>query len=122
MKRQIISPAKITRPSIARVFPRKRLFRLIDNNRTGKAIWICGPPGAGKTTLIGSYIESRKLPCILYQVDEGDNDIPTFFHYLGIAAKEIDSRKRKPLPHLTPEYSLGINTFTRRYFEDFFSR
>ena len=55
-------------------------------------------------------------------MDEGDNDISTFFHYIGVAAKRLNLGKKKPLPHLTPEYRLGIGTFTRRYFEDLFGR
>jgi ATP/maltotriose-dependent transcriptional regulator MalT/DNA-binding SARP family transcriptional activator len=85
-------------------------------------IWVSGPAGSGKTTLISSYIETRKIPCFWYQVDEGDADPATFFYYMGQAAKKASPRKKKSLPLLTPEYLQGIPTFTHRYFENLSDR
>ena len=93
--------SKITRPIPVRVSQRKRLFRLLDRLRKQPIIWISGPPGCGKTTLVSSYIEARKIPCLWYQVDQGDEDIATFFYYMGLAAKKATPRKRKSLPLLT---------------------
>lgn len=114
--------SKITRPTLTGVFPRKRLFGLLDRLRKQPLIWISGPPGCGKTTLVASYIETRKLPCLWYQVDTGDADPATFFYYLGQAAKRASPQFRKPLPLLTPEYLQGIPIFTQRYFEELFRR
>lgn len=114
--------SKVARPILTGVFPRKRLFGSIDRLRKQPVIWISGPPGCGKTTLVSNYIETRKIPCLWYQVDEGDSDPATFFYYLGQAAKRASPRKRKPLPLLTPEYLQDIPTFTFRYFEKLYSR
>ena len=113
---------KVTRPTLPDVFPRKRVFKLLDDSRKRPIIWVSGPPGCGKTTLIGSYIEFHKIPCLWYTLDEGDSDPATFFYYMGKAAKKAAPRTRKPLPLLTPEYLPGISTFTVRYFEDICSR
>ncbi|MCF8037382.1 MAG: hypothetical protein K9K62_10960 [Desulfobacteraceae bacterium] len=116
-----MSLAKISRPRVQKVLQRRRLSRLLDETRACRATWVCGPGGSGKTTFIASYIEENQLPCIWYQIDEGDSDIAAFFYYLGLAGKSL-SREKKDLPLLTPEYALGISTFTRRYFEELFDR
>ena len=95
---------------------------MLDGMRERPIIWISGPAGSGKTTLVSSYFEARKLPCLWYQMDEGDTDLATFFYYLGQAAKKVAPRKHKPLPLLTPEYRQGIPTFTRRYFQNLYER
>ena len=122
MRQRQLSIAKITRPRITGVYERKRLFKLLDQGRASPIVWISGPAGSGKTTLVGSYLDARNLSCLWYQVDEGDGDIATFFYYLGLAAKKAAPRFRKLLPLLTPEYAFGIPVFTRRFFEELFSR
>lgn len=114
--------AKITFPKIDGVFPRERLFRLIDKGRNKPLTWISAPAGSGKTTLAASYLNSRKLPCFWYRVDEVDADIATFFYYMSLAVKMVDPGNKKPLPLLTPEYHQNIPIFARRYFEDLYSR
>ncbi|MFZ3064518.1 MAG: BTAD domain-containing putative transcriptional regulator [Nitrospirota bacterium] len=117
------APAKITQPRlIENIYSRKRLFSVLDNALKKPVIWITAQGGAGKTTLITSYIKEKKLPCLWYQIDSGDGDIASFFHYMGIAARYAVPRKKTPLPHLTPEYLGGLPVFTRNYFRELFSR
>lgn len=106
-----IALAKLTRPSARGALQRERLFHAIERGREKKVIWITGPAGSGKTTLVASYFDFRKTRCLWYQIDAGDADLATFFYYLGRAAKHAAPRNRKPLPLLTPEYLLGIPVF-----------
>ncbi|MEO0249957.1 MAG: hypothetical protein ABIN58_10610, partial [candidate division WOR-3 bacterium] len=120
--KQNISIAKIARPKISGVYERKRLFKLLDKRLERSVVWISDPAGSGKTTLVASWLDSRKLPCLWYQMDEGDADIATFFYYMGMAAKKAAPNVRRPLPLLTPEYLAGVTVFSRRYFENLCSR
>ncbi len=120
--KQAPSLAKLTKPKSANVLFRKRLFKLLDEARNKPVVWITAPPGAGKTTLISTYLENKKLPCLWYQIDEGEGDIASFFYYMGIAARHAAPRYRKPMPNLTPEYLQGLPVFTRNYFRELYGR
>ncbi len=114
--------AKCARPILSDVFPRERLFQLLDTLRERPVLWVSGPGGSGKTTLVNSYLDSRNLPCLWYQLDVMDADPAAFFHYLSLAVQQIDHREKRPLPLFTAEYLPGLNVFTLRYFEEMFSR
>jgi len=110
--------AKTTRPTQTGTLVRPRLVRRLDLAGKKPVTWVWAPPGAGKTTLVASYLAARKTRGLWYQVDEGDADVATFFYYLGLAAP----RRRRPLPLLTPEHHEGIAVFARRFFRELYSR
>ena len=113
---------KVTRPTKKDSYLRHRLFDQLDQVRKSPVIWISAPAGSGKTTLVSSYIESRKVPGLWYLCDKDDKDPATFFYYMGLAGAKAAPGKRKPLPLFTPEYQLGISAFTRNYFEQLYQR
>jgi ATP/maltotriose-dependent transcriptional regulator MalT/DNA-binding SARP family transcriptional activator len=101
---------------------RERLFAKLDEAREHKpAICVVGPPGAGKTTLVASWLDARGIKGIWYQVDPGDAEVATFFHYLVQAAKPFLREAQRPLPLLTPEYAQDVPGFARRFFRDLFA-
>ena len=51
--------AKTTRPSASNVLPRERLFAALDAARRASLLWVHGPPGCGKTSLVSSYLDAR---------------------------------------------------------------
>jgi LuxR family maltose regulon positive regulatory protein len=123
MARNAPQLAKLTRPRLHRAVPRARLLSLLDEARAHKpAIAVIGPPGAGKTTLVASWLDARGIEGIWYQVDSGDADLATFFYYLGEAARPFSRKGQRSLPPLTPEYLHDVEGFSRRFFRELFAR
>ena len=110
------SLAKITRPRYGDVLRRERLFERLRDERF-PLVWISAPAGAGKTTLASSFLADGGVSHLWYQLDPGDDDLATFFHYLGLAARAARPQQQIALPHLTAEYLAGVRAFARRYFE-----
>ena len=78
-----ISPRRGSRPIIRKAVLRERLFERLDRFQDGPATWVSGPAGSGKTTLVSSYLQDRRIPNLWYQVAEADKDPATFFYRLG---------------------------------------
>lgn len=85
MQRRDLYTAKITSPRLSGVVQRSRLFSLLDDCSARPVTWVTASAGSGKTTLVASWVQARKIPCLWYQVDEGDGDIASFFYYMAMA-------------------------------------
>jgi len=120
--RKSVSLAKTMRPGLLAVVQRDKLFERMDLGAERGVIWVAGPPGAGKTTLVSSYLEHRRLRHLWYQVDRGDVDAATFFHYLGLAASREPSLDRGSLPAISSHRGSDIIAFSRRYFRELYRR
>lgn len=113
--------AKITRPRLHAAFPRDRLFDLFDAQSDRPVVWVAGPPGAGKTTVVAGYCESRARAGVWYQVDTADADPAAMFQYLRLAIAESRFGSRLRLPALAPEHLQDLPGFSRRFFRSFFA-
>lgn len=115
--------AKLSRPRLHDVLERTRLHGLLDQAAMRPIVWLCAQPGAGKTTLVASYLKARKRPGIWYQVDAGDADPASFIYHLRLAEQARPARKdADALPLLSPEYFADLPGFARRFFRDLFTR
>ncbi|MBN1427976.1 MAG: hypothetical protein JXB07_06295 [Anaerolineae bacterium] len=87
-------------PSQLRLVPRPRLINRLNGGLVRKLTLISAPPGFGKTTLLGAWIEQLDRPVAWLSLDENDNDITRFLGYL-IAALQMVAPD-------TSEMSLGM--------------
>jgi LuxR family transcriptional regulator, maltose regulon positive regulatory protein len=114
--KRALAPAKISIPRLAETYRRERLFHTLDGALQKRVVWIAAPAGAGKTSVVTTYLEARKLPALWYNVDARDSDIANLFHYLSMAARLV-ARRTKPLPVFSTDHQAGIGAFTRGFFE-----
>ena len=115
--------AKLTPPRLHAVTRRERLFAILrEHHRHHALIWVAGPPGAGKTSLVASYLAEHRPRTLWYHVDPGDADLATFFHYLAQAAQAAAGRKKLRLPALTPEFMADVPGFTRRFMRELWAK
>ena len=115
--------AKTSRPRLFAVYQRSRLFEQLDLARQQhSATFIAAAPGAGKTTLISSYIEFRNLHCLWYQVDSSDDDVATFFHYFSQAAEKNLPDRACPLPDFDLGLATHLTRFSQQYFRVFYAQ
>jgi LuxR family transcriptional regulator, maltose regulon positive regulatory protein len=111
--------AKLAHPRLFDACPRPRLFARIEALRGSHSVlWIASPPGAGKTTLVASYLSAANGPSIWYQVDEGDADPASFFFFLAQTARQTGPA----LPWLAPELADDVPRFARLFFREYFAR
>jgi len=108
--------AKTLRPRFARTHRRDDLLRLLDALTMSPLVIISGLVGAGKTSLVSGYAESRNLPCLWYQMDRSDECLSSFFHYMGAAVANAQSCEENELPLPSPECIAGVSAHVKEYF------
>jgi ATP/maltotriose-dependent transcriptional regulator MalT len=117
MNREKLVLTKVTRPRLQLIYQRSELYGLLDELSATPLIMVSGLPGSGKTTLMSSYIESRNIQCLWYQVDRDDEDLARFFYYLGIAALKLNSHNKIALPQVSPERDFCASIQAKEYFQ-----
>ena len=120
MGRKKVELTKVTRPRLHSAYQRTELHTLMDELGATPLIMINSKPGSGKSTLVSTYIESRGIPCLWYQVDQNDQDLARFFYYLGIAALRVDPSSKVALPQVSPERVFRIPSLAKEYFQKLF--
>jgi DNA-binding SARP family transcriptional activator len=114
-------PSKIAAPRLAETADNQRLFARLDEALRRPVVWLHGPPGAGKTTLVASYAAARGLRPLWLRLDEDDCQVSTLFFYLGLAQGYArGGADKRRLPALTPEYQRGAAAFGRNFFRRLF--
>jgi DNA-binding SARP family transcriptional activator len=112
--------AKLAAPKGTRILRRPRVLSSIDRALRAGACWVAAPAGYGKTHAVLDYLERARGPHVWYRIDEGDQDIASFFHYMALSAPR--ARGRATLPAFGPEYADQPLQFARRFFRAYLAR
>lgn len=115
-----VSPiaVKLITPRPGPIVRRPRILDAIDQGLRDGCCWVAAPAGYGKTTAAVDYLRDRREPHLWYRVDEGDDDIASFFHFLG---RTLPAGRARRLPVFGPEYAEQPEAFARRFFQAFFA-
>jgi LuxR family transcriptional regulator, maltose regulon positive regulatory protein len=70
--------------------PRTHLIEQLNEGLSRKLTLVSGPAGFGKTSLVLDWISSLDRPAAWLSLDEGDNNLITFFAYLVAALQQVD--------------------------------
>lgn len=115
--------AKLTRPTLQRIQARPRLFDRLGQQSSQPVVWVCAPPGYGKTSLVASYLEhSPPATEIWYQADADDSDAASFLYYLSLCAAPHTRPQDTDLPLFAGQLAGDLPRFARAFFRQFYAR
>ena len=114
-------PSKIIPPVYHSVFERQRLFDILTENKHQPLVWVHGSPGAGKTTLVSSWLKQRQVRFLWYRMDSGINVSADLFYFLALSAQRNYPQKQVKLPAFTAEYADDIKAFAVVFFRRLFA-
>lgn len=104
---------KIAFPSVHGVLPRPRLFARLDALSSGGAgLWIWGPAGSGKSTLVASYFAAQGCRSAWFSIDAADADPAAMF---ATMAEALAPGSASFLPRYTPEWRDRLDQFSARW-------
>jgi LuxR family maltose regulon positive regulatory protein len=83
---------RLARPRLGRVIERLRLFDQLDALDTAPGLWISGPAGAGKTTLVATWLQCAPEPVRWLRLDAEDAAQATFARLLDQLWRDVGSR------------------------------
>jgi LuxR family maltose regulon positive regulatory protein len=76
-------------PPLPQVLARPRLLERLEDGRKVTLTLLSGPPGYGKTTLLSVWATDHPGEVAWLSLEEGDNDVVRFLHYLMAAIQTI---------------------------------
>lgn len=115
-------PAKLKPPRLsAAVYRRKRLYREVKRVlKAGAALWVQGPAGAGKTTLVASYLDAERQRAVWYHLEAGDAEPASFFRHMRLTLAELGGDEQVPV--FDARLGQDPTRFAREFFRAYLAR
>ncbi len=89
---------------------RPHLTAQLDQSLQHRLTFVHAPAGYGKTTLLAQWLAKRKKRACWLSLDQADNDLPRFYHYLAAALKSSDPSGDERLSWLPAAADLQSDT------------
>jgi LuxR family transcriptional regulator, maltose regulon positive regulatory protein len=109
-----IATKLVAPPTPAYLIVRKRLLDRLDAGSRGPLVLLCAPPGAGKTILLASWLQTRRVPGppAWLSLDEDDNDASRLAADLLSALRTAGViRRGSVLDRLAPPHGARADVF-----------
>lgn len=116
VQQRVQRTAKLSFPYLPNAVRRDRLIALLDQAQAQRITWVCGVPGAGKTTVVAGYIAARKCRTAWINIDEGDKDPAAFFHYFAQALTNALPKHKLNFPLLESDHQANPLVYARLFF------
>ncbi|MFZ6645232.1 hypothetical protein ACO0LO_05925 [Undibacterium sp. TJN25] len=110
--------AKISVPRFRGILQRSRIFSILDQMSDAGGIWVSSPPGGGKTSLVGSYLEADDRPVLWYHLDRSDRDPASFFSCFDDALAQLCERGLGAFCKFTSGQILDFPLFCSSYLRE----
>ncbi len=108
-------------PEITGCLNRKRLFDVIDNASKQSALWINGPPAAGKSWAMASYIKAHDLNALWYTLDKRDNDPFFFFKNFSHSIAEFSGNRIEEFSDQFAQSDANFHQLSLDFFEHIYA-
>ena len=95
---------------------RSRLFDLLNDGLDRALILVSAPAGFGKSTLLSSWLSSRKWPAAWVSLDGEDNELNRFLFYVVAALRQIEPGAFSKLWGLLQSSSIPPREVLLQYF------
>ena len=103
-----------------RIVFRNELIEKLDNSRHGRITWLNANAGAGKSTLINSYVQHADIPHLWYQITPEDSNVANIFAQISnLLRHSIDQDIFTPT--YQPDLHLDLAAFCAVFFKRLFA-
>lgn len=115
---QKIGSAKLSTPRLGDIVSRRRLLARLETMVDVGAIWVTGPAGAGKTTMVADFASRSDETVLWYRLDSTDEDLVGFFRTFSMALRSATGDKSPSHSTYAGKNHENLRHYAQRFFHD----